>query len=384
MNEREHPVGRPRSAAGRLLVIARLKLFWRLLIRPLVAEPVRTALTVLAVALGVAVVLAMDLAGDAATGSFHSSLEAISGQQDFEITAAGGVPERLAGELAREPYDWTITPRIEGFAQAPDSKQTFALLGLDLIAQSNAAQAPGATSKPQDALFDPREFSPEDFAKADSIWVGKSLHKTRGEALALLVNDRALTFTVRGSFADEPGAGSALVMDIASAQAALGRGGRLDRLFLGLPGSPVSPAQNGGDASADAARRCATAPGRCRYRRKPQDARCVSLESAAAQLHRLDCRRVSDLQLHFGFRGAAPRGDWYRQGARGRAAATCSPLFCSSRVHRPRRLVARPSAWPRHGDVRSQTDGQYRQRALRQQPPRRDRARHRIGPFSRF
>src|SRR4029453_3080303 len=95
MNGREHPVRRQRSGTGRSLVIVRLKLFWRLLIRPLVDEPVRTALTVLAVALGVAVVLAMDLAGEAATGSFHSSLETISGQQDFEITAAGGVPERL-------------------------------------------------------------------------------------------------------------------------------------------------------------------------------------------------------------------------------------------------------------------------------------------------
>jgi putative ABC transport system permease protein len=243
MNGREHPVRRQRSGTARSLMVVRLKLFWRLLIRPLVDEPVRTALTVLAVALGVAVVLAMDLAGEAATGSFHSSLETISGQQDFEITAAGGVPERLVGKLALEPYDWKITPRIEGFAQATDSKQTFAVLGLDLIAQSNRAQAPDAKSKPQDAFFDPREFSLEDFTKPDSIWVGQSLHKTRGEVLRLLLNDRALTFTVRGSFADEPSAGSAIVMDIASAQTALGRTGCLDRLFVRLPretGIPVT------------------------------------------------------------------------------------------------------------------------------------------------
>ena len=53
---------------------ARVKLFSRLMVKPLAGEPVRTALTVFAVALGVAVVLAMDLAGDAATGKFLKDL----------------------------------------------------------------------------------------------------------------------------------------------------------------------------------------------------------------------------------------------------------------------------------------------------------------------
>ena len=40
--------------------MSRLKLFYRLVVRPLFREPVRLALTVLAVAFGVAVVLAID------------------------------------------------------------------------------------------------------------------------------------------------------------------------------------------------------------------------------------------------------------------------------------------------------------------------------------
>ena len=71
----------------------RLLLFYRLLVRPLFQEPVRAALIVLAVALGVAVVLAMDLAGNAATGSFRSSMETLAGDNDLEIAASGGVPE---------------------------------------------------------------------------------------------------------------------------------------------------------------------------------------------------------------------------------------------------------------------------------------------------
>ena len=43
-----------------------LQLFVKMILRPLLKEPARTALTVFAVALGVAVVLAIELAGQAA------------------------------------------------------------------------------------------------------------------------------------------------------------------------------------------------------------------------------------------------------------------------------------------------------------------------------
>ena len=72
--------------------MALLKLFHRMIARPLLHEPVRLALTVLAVALGVAVVLAIDLAGGAAAGSFHSSMETLAGDNDLEVVASGGVP----------------------------------------------------------------------------------------------------------------------------------------------------------------------------------------------------------------------------------------------------------------------------------------------------
>src|ERR1700736_4852893 len=117
--------------------MARLQLFYRLMIRPLFAEPVRTALTVLAIALGVAVVLAIDLAGTAATGSFRSSIETLEGNNNLEFTATGGVPEGVVGTLAALPYSVRFSPRIEDYAVVADSQQTLPLLGLDLIAEGN-------------------------------------------------------------------------------------------------------------------------------------------------------------------------------------------------------------------------------------------------------
>jgi putative ABC transport system permease protein len=93
--------------------MAKLLLFYRLIVRPLLREPTRTLLMVLAVALGVAVVLAIDLAGNAAAGSFHSSMETLTGDNNLEITASGGVPESVVGTLATLPYPIRISTRIE-------------------------------------------------------------------------------------------------------------------------------------------------------------------------------------------------------------------------------------------------------------------------------
>lgn len=199
------------------------------MVRPLVAEPVRTSLTVLAIALGVAVVLAIDLAGFAAAGSFRSSMETLAGNNDFEIVAAGGVPEAVVGKLAQLPYSLRISARMEDYA-AIDGKRTFPLLGLDLVAEGqNHSDAPSAfpIANPQDAL----KYLGDD----ESVWVGQSLGYHAGDRIALLINDRMRDCVVRGIFPDDGGNAAAIVMDLAAAQRALGRIGRVDRILVKVP-----------------------------------------------------------------------------------------------------------------------------------------------------
>ena len=216
---------------------ARVRLFWRLIVKPLAREPVRTTLTVFAVALGVAVVLAMDLAGDAATGSFHSSLETLSGKQNFEVMATGGVPEELVGELISQPYDWRITPRLEGFAVVANAKTNLPLIGVDLIAESNRlphkdSAASAATAA--ENIFANADSSLQSLTR-DSVWVGESLGKRPGETIQLLINDRITAYTVRGTYPDANGNESAIVMDVAAAQAAFSRFNRVDRIYIRIP-----------------------------------------------------------------------------------------------------------------------------------------------------
>ena len=81
-----------------------LKLFYRLILRPLRHDPLRTSLTVIAIALGVAAVLAIQLAGDAAAGSFRSSMETLTGGSALEVTETGGLPPEILARLATLPH----------------------------------------------------------------------------------------------------------------------------------------------------------------------------------------------------------------------------------------------------------------------------------------
>src|SRR6266436_4737169 len=210
--------------------MSRLLLFYRLIVRPVFREPVRTSLTVLAIALGVAVVLAIDLAGTAAAGSFRSSIETLAGENDLEIVTAGGVPETVVGTLNRLPYPLRVTPRVEDDAVVAGNKQTLPLIGLDLVAEASE----GRTFSRFTGAADSWKY----LSAKDSIWVGESLGRKSGETIALLVNDQVAGYTVRGVFPDSKGNTSAIVMDISAAQYALKRFDRVDRILIRVPQSP--------------------------------------------------------------------------------------------------------------------------------------------------
>ena len=215
-----------------------LLLFYRLIVRPLFREPVRTALTILAIALGVAVVLAIDLAGNAAAGSFRSSMETLAGDNDLEVTASGGVPENVVGTLVTLPYSIRVSPRIEDYAVIVDTKKSLPLIGLDLVSEGSVyAQSETRNSGDSKAQGAPDNIF-EHLVNADSILMGSSSGYKTGDGVELLINDRVRKVTVRGVYPDSNGNESAIVMDLAAAQQALNRFGRIDRILLKMPQTP--------------------------------------------------------------------------------------------------------------------------------------------------
>src|SRR5262249_38663671 len=125
----------------------------------------------------------------------------------------------------------------ESYAVIEEMKTTLPLLGMDLIAagvrlqsknQGNAGPAMG--SETFKAILE-----------RDSIWVGESLGKSAGDKLPLLINDRPASYTVRGTFPDDNGRQSAIVMDISAAQQILGKGSRVDRIYVRVPSVTAGP-----------------------------------------------------------------------------------------------------------------------------------------------
>jgi len=201
------------------------QLFYRLILRPLRRERLRTALTVLAVALGVAAVLAIELAGQAAAGSFRSSLETLTGSANLEVTAVGGIPPEVFTRLATLPYALKLHPRIEDYGVIDgEVRRTVPIMGVDVL---SGGALPLANARGSEPFSNPRVN--------DSVWLSSRLGYKAGDHARLLINDTVSDFTVRGVLNEQA---EVILMDLAPATRVLRRGGRLDRILIEAPQTP--------------------------------------------------------------------------------------------------------------------------------------------------
>ena len=194
------------------------------------SEPVRTAVTILCVGIGVAVVVAIDLAGEASARSFRSSMESLQGSASYEISQLGGVPDTVFGELAaiREPVRFYA--RVEGYAAQPGTDERIPLFGVDVVGD--------------EALRGGLEGSLPDLdsvAASRPVWVSEPVGAAVGDRIQLVVNDGVEEFTVAGILRDaslrSESVETLILMDIALAQRVLGREGFLDRIYVEVLGT---------------------------------------------------------------------------------------------------------------------------------------------------
>jgi putative ABC transport system permease protein len=209
-----------------------ITLLYRLIFRPLFRQPGRALLILFAVALGDAAVVAIDLAGDAAAGSFHASMETLAGKDDFEVTAAGGIPEAIIAQLVRLPYALRVSPRIEDHAivisDGHIASQTIPLIGVDLVAEANNTDTIIANATAGEGL--------EHLNDPDAVWLTSGLGKKAGDRIKLLLNDHAQEYVVCGLIPASTQTGTdAVLMDIGAAQRATRRSGRVDRILIKVP-----------------------------------------------------------------------------------------------------------------------------------------------------
>ncbi|MGD9903521.1 MAG: FtsX-like permease family protein [Vicinamibacterales bacterium] len=237
------------------------RLFVQFVVRRLVGEPVRTLTTAAGIALGVAMVVAIQLTNASSVRGFETALETVSGRASIDITAPGGIDETLLPELGWLRQFGPAAPVIEGEMALvtgempaefrPRRTEAVKVLGIDILrdrtvreyAVAQYAGQGGQPTTPADALTT-QQFL-DLLTSPDSVVITEKLARRRGYALGdsirLMTGDRVSTYVVRGLLADRGPArvmdGSFVLMDIAAAQLAFARLGRIDRLDVPLTGT---------------------------------------------------------------------------------------------------------------------------------------------------
>jgi len=218
-----------------------VRLFRQFILRHLATEKLRSAGTILGIALGIAVVIAIQMTNASSLRGFEKAIETVSGKTSLEITGAGlGFDELQLNSLGWLREYGQVSPIIEGDAQAKAGKgpsETLRVLGIDVLRDrsfreykllefADKNRAPSSQEFLQ-ILIDPRSIIlTEKFAARHQLKVG--------DPVEITFSDKAETFKVRGLLKDEGPArtmdGNFALMDIAAAQWAFNRLGRLDRV----------------------------------------------------------------------------------------------------------------------------------------------------------
>jgi putative ABC transport system permease protein len=196
----------------------------------------RGLLCLLGVALGVAVFVGIKTAASSATASFQDTVTALAGAADLQVVGQGmGFPEELFRVVTGIRGVRAATPVIEGNSvTAGPIGEPLLLLGVDVFSDREFRHyqfLPSAQSITTVLSF---------LTEPDAIALSASFARRRGlktgDRFEIASASRRLTFTVR-ALLELTGPARALegnmaLMDIATAQEALNRLGKLDRIDL--------------------------------------------------------------------------------------------------------------------------------------------------------
>ena len=246
-----------------------MRLFTQFILRPLVGDKIRTATTILGVALGIAVVVAIQLTNASSVRGFETALETVAGKTAVEIVGTGGIDETVLPSLGWLREYGVVSPVIEGNAALVVGElDTFSrrdleavrVLGIDILRDMpfreyqllDVGQRTGNPKKGLQEEVTTQQFL-EILTNERSVVISEKLAKRRGlvigSEMRMMFGDRVAPYVIRGLLKDEGPArvldGNFVLMDIAAAQFAFARLGRIDRLDVLLHPTTQSPRRGG-------------------------------------------------------------------------------------------------------------------------------------------
>ncbi|MGH2522473.1 MAG: ABC transporter permease, partial [Anaerolineales bacterium] len=213
-------------------------------LRDFARRPWQSGLMILGIALGVAVVIAVDLANTSASRAFHLSTEAVIGRATHQLLGGSdGLPDDLYRQVRVEWGLRESAPVVEGVALAPDlDNQPLRILGVDPIAEAPFRNYFSRTAA-NTAGFERFYTDP------DAVIVGVGLAERYGlklnDSVRLQIGDQFKSVTIAGILTPRDASNrraldSLLLMDVGAAQMLLDQPGRLTRIDMILTEDEVA------------------------------------------------------------------------------------------------------------------------------------------------
>ena len=215
-------------------------ILWLSSLRYLMRHPWQVGLSVLGVAAGVAVVVAINLANQSAHRAFALSTEAVAGRATHQIVGGPfGIPEEVYRRLRVDEGIREIAPMVEGYISAPGhSGLTFRLIGVDIFAEDpfrsylNASDGDGGISI-QDFLMIPG-------AGVLAAETAGDMGLNTGDSFDISFSGVTHAITLVGTVdtsgdANREAIKDLLITDISTAQEFLNSIGRISRIDLVIP-----------------------------------------------------------------------------------------------------------------------------------------------------
>ncbi|MGH8603546.1 MAG: ABC transporter permease, partial [Gammaproteobacteria bacterium] len=199
-------------------------------------HPWQMLLAVIGVALGVAVVVAIDLASTSATAAFDYSTEAVVGKATHRVVGgAQGLDEKLYTQLRLHQGFSGLRPVVEGYV-IPDARAgpRLRLLGIDPVTELSVDSDRyfGLALEEQPVLFD---LLAQPGSMVISNRTASRLGLSVGQELAVMVGTKRSTLRLVGFVpardgVQNEGLEDLIIVDIATAQEVLGMEGRLSHI----------------------------------------------------------------------------------------------------------------------------------------------------------
>ena len=193
----------------------------------------RTLLSLIGIALGVAVFISIQIAIHTAIESFNSSVDHVSGKANLQITSFGrGFPEEAFLRVKKISGIKAATPVIQFVSKIDEPiGEPLYLLGIDIFSDQQFRDYRFDESKEEDLRF---LKDPQAIAITEKLAGRHGLKK--GSALPLIFGSKKVVLTITDLLKMEGPAksleGNFGLMDIASAQEALEKVGLIDRIDL--------------------------------------------------------------------------------------------------------------------------------------------------------